>query len=510
MLRPLTTEFKVLGDGFKTLKEIQKSYENLRKSFKTGTKETDNAFNKMAASFGRLFSKIKNGTVKIGTGFKTMAARSDEALTRINKKSSTLMSTLGRIAAILGGGMLVKNAFSGATSLEMTRTAISSMRGERRANELMNFGVNFANVTPYQTNEVLDAVKKLEIRGLDPTKYLKSIGDMSAMLGKPLDQAVEAILDAVTGEFERLKEFGITKRMLEERISVGSFDNKGSLINQKKMFDDLMNYIATGYKDGMVKLARTTTGLLSTVKGIYGSFTSLLFTGSETGLIVENSPLGVFKNELLQPLADNMIKWQQDGTFTKWSENFASGFTKVYEAMRKGFAFIKKFKEVFIALIGGMATVKLIANLLQIAKTLTMIFNPANKIILAITAIGAAFTYLYRNSETFREFIGNLKDGIVWLAKQTIGYINFVIDGIKNAINFIKSWKDLLVEGLGKFKNPDGTIKTSLEESSNFGETKTINQNKNITLNINGGDTALVRKTVEDVLFEKDIREGRI
>lgn len=202
MLRPLTTEFKVLGNGFKTLKDIQKSYENLRNSFKKNG--LNQVFKSAGTGFQNMVTKIKSGAVRVGSAFMTMRSRAETALNRMNKSGNGLIGTLTKVAGLVGGGMLIKNAFEGATTLEMQRTAIASMRGQARADELMKYGVNFANITPYQTSEVLDAVKKLELRGLDPTKYLEGIGNMSAMLGKPLDQAVEAMLDAVTGEFERL------------------------------------------------------------------------------------------------------------------------------------------------------------------------------------------------------------------------------------------------------------------------------------------------------------------
>ena len=54
-------------------------------------------------------------------------------------------------------------------------------------------------------------------------------------MGKPLMQAVEAIGDAKTGELERLKEFGITKKMIEDYSKeVG----KGDLINSKGQITD--------------------------------------------------------------------------------------------------------------------------------------------------------------------------------------------------------------------------------------------------------------------------------
>lgn len=515
MLRPLTTEFKVLGSGFETLKNIKKSYEDLKKSFKSGEKELPKGFSKITNGLG----KIKNGTVKVGNAFKVMAARTDASLSKINKKGNNLMSTFKKLTAVIGGGILIKNAFSGAAQLEMTRTAISSMRGEKRAEELMNFGVNFANITPYKTDEVLDAVKKLEIRGLDPTKNLESIGDMAAMLGKPLDQAVEAILDAATGEFERLKEFGITKRDLETKISVGSFDNKGSVINQKKMFDDLMNYIALGYKGGMVKLSRTTTGLLSTIKGIYGSFTNMLFTGSATGNIEENSPLGVFKDKVLQPLADNLIKWQQDGTFTDWSNSFANAFDKVYKALRSTIKIIIKFQDILIGLATAWYIIKLVQTLEAVAAAIAVIEAPVLITIGAIAALTAAFVHFYRTSESFRTIVHSVWEGIKfivggiadWIVER-VKYAKMMIEDLiklKNKlVDTFKSIQKFEIKGI-EFKTPE-----EYEELANrpivFGTPGEGVTNNNVTINVNGGNTEDVKKAIEDALIEKDIHGGKL
>lgn len=521
MLKPLTTEFRVLGSGFKTLKDIQRSYEELRNAIKQGNNETKNIFKGAGAGFGKLVSKIKSGTTKIGNSFMTLRTRAETALNRINKSGNSLTGTLTRIAGLIGGGMLIRNAFEGATTLEMQRSAIASMRGQERADELMKFGINFANVTPYQTSEVLDAIKTLEIRGLDPTQYLEGIGNMSAMLGKPLEQGVEAILDAVTGEFERLKEFGITKKMLEEQISVGSFDNKGSLINQKKMFDDLMRYINQSYAGGMENLSRTTTGLLSTVKGIYGSFTNMLFTGSETGTIADKSPLGVFKNEIVQPLADNMMKWQKDGTFTRWSENFAKAFSKFYNSLKKGVKFIWENREALMSLLAGYIAFKTALATLNIAVMLT---NPIGLATLGISALAGAFVYLYRNSEGFRNSMKLTGDFILQFLVNPIETLKKSLEGYVMMLNDLKSW------GSNRLNKANEMAKKAREDAENeknekvrknietinfdfFGKSKTeIPNNTKVVqpiININGGDTAQVRKVVEDVIFENEIKEGR-
>lgn len=521
MLKPLTTEFIVLGNGFKALKDIQKSYDHLRNAIRQGNNETKNMFKGVGVSFGNFVSKIKSGTSRIGNSFVKLRTRAEIELNRINKSGNTLTGTLTRIAGLVGGGLLIKNAFEGATNLEMQRNAIAAMKGQARADELMKFGIDFANVTPYQTNEVLNAIKTLEIRGLDPTKYLEGIGNMSAMLGKPLEQGVEAILDAVTGEFERLKEFGITKKMLEEQISKGSFDNRGSLINQTKMFDDLMKYINRSYDGGMKNLARTTTGLLSTVKGIYGSFTNMLFTGTETGTILDNSPLGVFKNEIVQPLADNMIKWQKDGTFTKWSDNFAKAFSKFYKNLKAGVKFIWDNREALISLLSGYIAFKTTLAALNIAVMLT---NPIGLATLGISALTGAFIHAYRNSENFRNAIKLLGNFIIKFLSDPIDVAKKSLEGYMMMFRDLKNWginrldkthdaakkarEDLVNERNERLKMNSETMNLDYfkNKKTNIPNTTKVVQP---IININGGDTAQVRKVVEDVIFENEIREGR-
>lgn len=77
----------------------------------------------------------------------------------------------------------------------------------------------FAAKTPYQLNEVVGAFAKLKARGLDPSEAaLTSYGNTASGMGRSLDQMIEAVADASTGEFERLKEFGINARTEGDQI----------------------------------------------------------------------------------------------------------------------------------------------------------------------------------------------------------------------------------------------------------------------------------------------------
>lgn len=70
--------------------------------------------------------------------------------------------------------------------------------------------MQYAMDTPYGIEQVTSSFIKLVNYGLTPSKEaLTSYGDTAASMSKSLDQMIEAVADAATGEFERLKEFGI-------------------------------------------------------------------------------------------------------------------------------------------------------------------------------------------------------------------------------------------------------------------------------------------------------------
>lgn len=68
----------------------------------------------------------------------------------------------------------------------------------------------FAQNTPYDLNQAVDGFNKLVNFGLTPSeRALMSYGNTASAMGKDLSQMIEAVADAATAEFERLKEFGI-------------------------------------------------------------------------------------------------------------------------------------------------------------------------------------------------------------------------------------------------------------------------------------------------------------
>jgi hypothetical protein len=130
--------------------------------------------------------------------------------------SATLASVPTAIAAVGAAGLSVASNFEDAS------TTLTGLYGNVDvAKEKFQNLAAFAANTPFEFPELLDATVKLKAYGIEAGDYLTVLGDTSSAMGKRLNDAVEMLSDAQTGEFERLKEFGvkaveITKKNAEQ------------------------------------------------------------------------------------------------------------------------------------------------------------------------------------------------------------------------------------------------------------------------------------------------------
>lgn len=95
----------------------------------------------------------------------------------------------------------------------------NTFQSSEKAAAAMTMLKKLASDTPYQLQELTEGYIKLVNRGIIPTREeLIKMGDVASSQGKSLDQYIEAVLDAMTGEFERLKEFGIKASKENDKI----------------------------------------------------------------------------------------------------------------------------------------------------------------------------------------------------------------------------------------------------------------------------------------------------
>jgi phage tail tape-measure protein len=118
------------------------------------------------------------------------------------KKSSS-------IAAGVVGGLAVfdtiKSTFSGLSTATIganadmetyQNTLAVVLKSSEKATKMLEWANKFAADTPFEIPDIVEATTKLETYGISAKATLGDIGDMAAVTGKPLMQAVEAVADA--------------------------------------------------------------------------------------------------------------------------------------------------------------------------------------------------------------------------------------------------------------------------------------------------------------------------
>lgn len=184
-----------------------------------------------------------------------------------------LSGGLGKFLGAAAVGAGVKSIIDTSAEFERYETVLGTIEGSsEKARAAMDWVADFAKRTPYELSEVTEAFVKLKAYGLDPMKdgLMQTLGDTAAAMGKPVMQMVEAIADAVTGENERLKEFGVKASKKGNQISYSFTDSEGkqqtlqaSADNRAEIQATLQTIFNQKYKGAMDKLSNTWEGLTS-------------------------------------------------------------------------------------------------------------------------------------------------------------------------------------------------------------------------------------------------------
>lgn len=128
---------------------------------------------------------------------------------------------LGPILGLVSVTAGLKKLLDTAREFEVINASLITATGSaEKASTAMEAIQDLASTTPYALTEVSDAFIKLTNYGLTPSeRAILSYGNTASAMGKDLTQLIEAVADAATGEFERLKEFGIKSSKEGDRVS---------------------------------------------------------------------------------------------------------------------------------------------------------------------------------------------------------------------------------------------------------------------------------------------------
>lgn len=220
---------------------------------------------------------------KLGAVFENIRDRASGAAPEIANLTGTL-AKMGPMAAVIGGvalaiGAVATKAIDAAAKVEMWKANLLTITGSsQKAEESYAALVNFATKTPFDLGQAVEGFTKLRTLGLQATEgALMSFGNTAAAMGKPLSQMIEAVADAATGEFERLKEFGIKSKQEGDKVKF-TFGGVTTSVGKdaasiQKYLEDLGN---TKFGGAMARQMDTIKGAMSNVEdSVFQAFAAI-------------------------------------------------------------------------------------------------------------------------------------------------------------------------------------------------------------------------------------------
>jgi len=229
---------------------------------------------------------LKQGLDSASKEISKFNTNTNNAAKNTEKDFDAIGSTASKVGGIVAGAFAVgsivnfgRGVIAATSEFQKFEAVLSNTLGSSSAAQLALSQIQeFAATTPFQINELTGAFVKLANQGFTPNiTQMRLLGDLASSTGKSFDQLAEAILDAQTGEFERLKEFGVRAAVAGDQVT---FTFKGIKTQVDNTSEAIRGYVlslgaAEGVSGSMEKISGTLGGRISNVQD---SFTQLQTT----------------------------------------------------------------------------------------------------------------------------------------------------------------------------------------------------------------------------------------
>jgi len=228
------------------------------------------AFKKLGKEAGIADDKIEG----ITSDLKKMGTDGANNVSKIKQSMGGLDGTVKRlgtgIVALFAVDKLIefsKHLIGITSSFQKYEALLKNTFGSR--SQAMNALVNIANQaarTNFSLDEVTNGYLKLANNGIKPTNdEMTAFFDLTNNAGKGFDMFVEAVNDAVNGEFERLKEFFIKGSKDGDKITLMFKGQKHTVDNNAESIKNLLVQLGqlNGVSGSTAAIAGTLEGKLS-------------------------------------------------------------------------------------------------------------------------------------------------------------------------------------------------------------------------------------------------------
>ncbi len=230
------------------------------------------------------------------------------------EKAALGLGTAFKSAAVFAGllGVAIYKVLEKTSEFQVLNanlvTATGSVEGANRAFAALK---TLATSTPFTLQEVTNAFTKLVNYGLTPSeRAIRSYGDAAAATGKPVVSMIEAVADAVNGEFERTKEaFNVKAKNMGDTIA---FRFRGVTTEVKNNAKDIEEYFIklgeTNFAGGMARQMDTLKGKMSNLGDAWDLALNAIGSGRLSEIAKDG--LGAFTDKL-----NEITAWAEKGGF---------------------------------------------------------------------------------------------------------------------------------------------------------------------------------------------------
>ncbi len=301
-------------------------------AFRPVTKDAgaaDRAISRVGVGAAPRFAAIRNGLRRLNDGGFKLAEKGAYGLgrgigsaLRSASKFAVQWAAIGAGAGAAGVGAFGFGIIKAASDFEQFQVILENTEGSAaKARQSMDWVKQFAKTTPYEVANVMEAYVQLRSYGIDPMAgSLKSLGNAASGMNKDIMQAVEMLADAQTGEFERLKEFGIRAKVNGSAVAF-SYMQSGKEVtrtaknNARDIQKSILGIFDAKFGGMMDRQSRTLKGTWSNIKDMFSGFQ------------LDVADAGIF--DLIKSKADGLLSTAQqfakDGTLKSWATEVSHG-----------------------------------------------------------------------------------------------------------------------------------------------------------------------------------------
>lgn len=260
----------------------------------------------------------------------------------LSSLTGAAVKATGAITGLASAGAALSKLVSVSRQTDVLNASLVTMTGSMaNANAAFDELSKFAASTPYALDQSVTAFTKLVSLGLTPSqKALTAYGNTAAAMGKDLTQMIEAVADATTGEFERLKEFGIKAKQQGDQVS---FTFQGVTTTVAKNSAAIEGYLQgigeNNFAGAMANRMATLDGAISNLSDSWdGLFRAISSQGA--GGIIQDQVISA--TDAVNDLSAAISSGQALGLIMAWGDQWEETTKDVKSAINDASIFINQ------------------------------------------------------------------------------------------------------------------------------------------------------------------------